>query len=222
MPYDCQPFWRMIVFMAKKCAKHRPGLVRIFAGIAAAVSITTCLESGPANAQAPQFRLPTHKVPSVVTTLPKFPPGKGVYVAERETVLLAESRQVEVLNQSVPPGNYWVLVKGVIVNDMNNPLAVACGLHDGDYAPRSDRFGLDYTSITVGGRQRAMLVLQAPYAQQKAIAQRLRLTCQASKNSRALARWFKLTALAVEAIFPQPSSGGRGADERRKVPLPRR
>jgi len=171
-------------------------------------------------AQLPNMKLPTLKGPGGQLKLPKVPPGKGVYVASRETQLIDATRVVDVLKQSIPPGNYWIVVKGVIANDMNSPLAIACGLHDGDFAPAADHYGLDYTSISIDKRQRAMILLTAAY-QQKGVANRLlRVSCRSSKNTRAQARWFKLTALAVDAITPVP--GADHIDRRGPIPLPRR
>jgi hypothetical protein len=144
--------------------------------------------------------------------------GTGAYVASTEVVAVPSARQAQLVRLALPPGDYLLLLKAVIVNDAGSPAAVACGLHDGDYDPAGGRNGIDYASITVEGRSRTPITLTAAYTNSAPLSRTVRVDCQTSRGARLAARWVKLTAQAVDAVHsdePAPVRTPRPTPRRR-------
>ena len=165
----------------------------------------------------PAVRPPVKRAP----TLKQQPPGKGAYVSSTEVRAITADGQTDIASLSVPPGNYLLLAKAVVVNDAASPAAVACGLHDGKYAPAAGRDGIDYASVPLAGRSRSALPLTGTHSNPGPVHRALRVSCQSSSGSRLTARWIKLTALAVDAVESTPARKPGTKRRSRSVPKPR-
>jgi hypothetical protein len=185
------------------------------------IGVAALAYAGSTLAQ-PKVDLPANK--PLVTRAPAVKAeqrGRGAYLASADVRAIESSGQTDVVSRSIPPGDYWLLAKGVLVNDANTPVAVACGLHDGGYAPSSGKTGIDYVSITVPGRSRAALTLTGSHANPGPTNRTLRVSCQTSNGARSVARWVKLSALAVDSITGDDERTPASGTPRGRVPRAR-